>query len=288
MTDGSSDGAATDARRTLYAAPALEKAFDIIEELVRAPFGLTLSETAQRLGRSIGEIFRIMIVMERRGWLARNHDTDRYTVTEKMLLLAYQATPARALAGAAPSEMERLARESNQSCHLVVPAEGRGLVAFREAAPGPTSFALRLGAEVDLLTSCSGHVILAFSDEAARAAMLKAAAPAPDEAGLRATLDRIRKRGHAMMPSARTRGVTDVSVPVFGADGKLVAALTSPVLDYIEGGQSADPAAMRQMLGAAARRISLALSCAGEQPSSPAAAARPGCSEAVRRRRAKE
>lgn len=81
------------AAKTLYSAPALEKGFDIIELLATAPDGLTSSEIAQRLGRSLSEIFRILVVMERRLLLHKSGKTDRYSVGYHMLENALRATP---------------------------------------------------------------------------------------------------------------------------------------------------------------------------------------------------
>ena len=49
--------------KTTYSAPALEKGFDIMELLATAPDGLTSSEIAQKLGRSLSAIFRVLVVM---------------------------------------------------------------------------------------------------------------------------------------------------------------------------------------------------------------------------------
>ena len=249
------------ARKATYSAPALEKAFDIIEELGRAPTGLTVSEMGQRLGRSISEIFRIMIVMERRGWLAKDPDTDRFSVTYKMLELAHQATPAQELTRAAPPVMYQLSQASGQSCHLVIATGGRGLVVLRESAPGPTGFALRLGAEVNLLTSCSGAVLIAFAEPDARATILREIgdAKAVRAANLDTLVATVRERGYETRPSARTRGVTDIGFPVFGFDGRVVAALTTPFLEYIDGSQRVDVDGMRELLRDSAHQISCRL-----------------------------
>jgi hypothetical protein len=47
--------------------------------------------------RSIGELFRIIIVMKRRGFVQESPDTDRYTDVYKVLGLAHRATPAQHL-----------------------------------------------------------------------------------------------------------------------------------------------------------------------------------------------
>ena len=42
-----------------YAAPALEKGLDLLEALAEAPGGLGQRELAERVNRSVGEVFRM-------------------------------------------------------------------------------------------------------------------------------------------------------------------------------------------------------------------------------------
>jgi DNA-binding IclR family transcriptional regulator len=245
--------------KATYAAPAVEKAFEILEVLTAHPGGLLVSEMAALLGRSVGELFRIVVVVEQLGYLRKSPKDDRYSVAYKLLDLAHRATPAQNLVDAARPVMSRLAAETGQSCHLVVLNEGRGLVIAREHNPGTRGFALRLGAAVDLLASCSGKVLLAFAAEEARVAAI-ARAMSSSEPLDQATLDRqlapIRKAGHAQRKSPITLGVTDISYPVFGFDGLVAAALTIPFLRLIDGSQTIDLDAARALLQTAAADIS--------------------------------
>src|SRR4051812_47223950 len=158
-----------------YAAPAIEKAFEVIELLVKWPQGALVGEMAADLGRTVGELFRIVVVMEQLGYLQKSQTTDRYTVTYKLLDLAYRATPSQDLVRAALPEMQVLAMEAGQSCHLVVPNGGRGIVIAREEQPGTRGFALKVGAHIDIVKSCSGQVILAFSNDQRREQIVRAA-----------------------------------------------------------------------------------------------------------------
>jgi len=246
-----------------YTAPALEKAFDIIELLASIPGGATLNEIAKRLDRSIGELFRITIVMERRGFLQKSPETDRYTVAYKILDLAYRATPAQHLIRAATPVMQSLALQTGQSCHLVVPNGGEGLVVAREENPGVRGFALRLGAPIDMLRSCSGHVILAFSEDTQRERLLSQAerlAPTRlDRPKLESMLKGVRNQGFDRRASPITQGVTDISYPVFGFKGNLMAALTVPFLELIDGSQKVGLSEASEHVATAAQSISSAL-----------------------------
>jgi DNA-binding IclR family transcriptional regulator len=246
-----------------YAAPALEKGFEIIELLARYPEGALVTEMAASLGRSVGEIFRMVVVMEQLGYLQRAPKSDRYTVAYKLLELAHRATPAADLLAAAMPEMRLLASETGQSCHFVVPNGGHGLVIARQENPGMRGFSLRLGAVIDMLRSCSGHVILAFSDTARAEqiigeAMGSAATPVDPE-WLSTQLEAVRVRGFDRRPSPITSGVTDISFPVLGFDGGVVGALTIPFLELIDGSQKVKLATATDLLSGASQRISSTL-----------------------------
>ena len=47
-------------------APALEKGLDLLEALAAESRGLSQKQLAERVGRSVGEIFRMLVALERR------------------------------------------------------------------------------------------------------------------------------------------------------------------------------------------------------------------------------
>jgi len=246
-----------------YAAPAVEKAFEVLELLANQPGGALISEMAVLMDRSVGEIFRIVIVLEKMGYLQKSPKDDRYTVAYKLLDLAYRATPAQDLVAIAKPAMRQLAMDSGQSCHLVVINDDAGLVIAREQNPGTRGFSLRMGAPVNMLNSCSGQVLLAFSPDEVRDHVIDSAMAASGGRADRAALERrlpiIRKQGHEKRKSPITRGVTDLSYPVFGFDGGVVAALTIPFLELIDGSQMVDMDTAKMLLKGAAADMSVAM-----------------------------
>lgn len=247
-------------RKGSYAAPALDKAFLIIELLANHPQGMLVSEMATALGRSLGELFRIVVVMEEARYLEKSPIDDRYRVTYKFLDIAYRATPARQLTAAALPEMQSLALTVGQSCHLVVIEGGAGLVIAREENPGTRGFALRMGASIDIVASCSGKVLLAFAPPAQLGRIIDRAELAQGRpigrVRLAEDLERVRAQGYELRESPITRGVTDISYPVFGFGGDCMAALTIPFLETIDGSQSVTIAEARLILAEATARIS--------------------------------
>ncbi|MGN6363145.1 IclR family transcriptional regulator [Asticcacaulis taihuensis] len=235
----------------VYSAPALEKGFTILELLSEFPGGLTITEMAGKLGLSVSEIFRVIMVMERQSWI-RRHAGDRFRVTLRLLELGFKATPVDDLVQTAAPFMRELSHRIEQSCHLAVRNGDRGMIVYRQQTPGPTVFATRVGAEIALPATCSGHVLLAFNAVNDGAHISEVGI----DSTLENTLRKIRTRGYEMMKSTRTLGVTDISCPIFGGNGVALAALTVPFLQLIDGTQKVDRDEARLILQETTRQIS--------------------------------
>ena len=145
-----------------YVAPALDKGLDILEALTDAEHGLSMAEIAEQLQRSMSEIFRMVITLERRGWVTTDHG-DRYHLSSRMFELAHRNRPVRTLVEAALPAMQAIVRQTLQSCHVSIADSGRVLVIAHVEAPGTVSLSVRTGSVVNLFTTASGQILLAFS-----------------------------------------------------------------------------------------------------------------------------
>ncbi|MCG8354572.1 MAG: IclR family transcriptional regulator [Kiloniellales bacterium] len=250
--------------RPRYSAPALEKGLDIIELLSDARQPLSMAQVAQRLERSRSEIFRMLTVLEARGYIARGETSDHFSITNKLFDLGMRKPPIRGLLEIALPEMRILAREIGQSCHLAVASGDHNVVIARAENPGEESFAVSLGYRRHLADSTSGRVLLAFQDETQRERLLAAArrtAPAGyDEGALTRALNRIRNRGYERAVSRSLVGITDIGAPIIGAQDAAVAALTVPFVKRVA--VAHDMEAAIDAVRAAAARISAVIAIA--------------------------
>jgi DNA-binding IclR family transcriptional regulator len=235
---------------------------DIIELLADAESGLSVSEISQRLKRRMSELFRIIVVMEQRRWLQKDPETSRYSVTYHVLKLAHRGTPTQTLTSAAAPVMQELSTVINQSCHLVVRSGTQGLVILRqENQKRHANLSVRLGAVIELVSSCSGYVLLAHLDPAEREQLLRRI-PRPRGMSIskvEAVLEKVRKRGYEIHPSPITAGVTDIGYPIRGFDGKVMAALTIPYLHVLDNSLPTTVDKTRRLIEEASRRISQSL-----------------------------
>ena len=261
---------ATHAKKNLtsYAAPALEKGLDILEFLANAPAAQTQQQIAGALGRSVSELFRMLDVLERRGFIARDAASASYRLTLRLFELAHREPSTRRLLDAALPLMDALAQSTGQSNHLVVHYTDRIVVVGQTDSPGDMGFSVKLGAHFPFRADrVSVRVLTAFQTPERRAALIDLMIsndPAPPSA---ATLSRhigtIARQGYEERISDTLPGITDICFPVFDASGAAVATLTQPFLKQREMKMSI--AAARRTHAETAARLSQKLGF-GEMP----------------------
>src|SRR5437879_13169915 len=76
-----------------YPTPALEKGLDALELLAIESQGLTKTEVARRLGRTVSEVFRMLVCLETRGYIARSSGYESYSLTLHLFKLGYEPPP---------------------------------------------------------------------------------------------------------------------------------------------------------------------------------------------------
>jgi DNA-binding IclR family transcriptional regulator len=246
----------TDEERTTYSAPALEKGLDILELLSSVSKPMGLSDISQAVGRSKSEIFRMLIVLERRHYLERTMGNDLYTLTNRLFLLGMERPPLKGLLDIAMPMMHQLSDDTQQSCHLVVPSEQYMVVIARIDPPADLGLVVRIGHRRPVLEGTSGLVLAAFQHEAIRRRWIAdygGELSPKQRSALDEKLHEIAKRGYAAIKSTVVPGITDISVPVL-RNGAAEAALAIPYMK-----RSGVPVSLReatQMLGDVAATIS--------------------------------
>jgi DNA-binding IclR family transcriptional regulator len=219
-----------------YSAPALEKGLDILEMLARSEHPLTQKDMAQQLGRSVGEIYRMVSCLVSRNYLAVVDD-NAYVVTTKLFELAQSNPPTHRLLLEAQAVMQRLAGELDQSCHLTIYGQGKQVVLYKVDSPSGMGFSVRAGAELDVLISASGRVLLAFQDEETRSLRIQESIqrrPAHADPQIESVLDSVRATGYESIPSVQVRGLYAVAFPVLDTQGRAIAALTVPYAERLD------------------------------------------------------
>jgi DNA-binding IclR family transcriptional regulator len=239
-----------------YAAPALEKGLEILEILCRSEKPLSQKQIAQALGRSVGEIYRMLTCLVSRDYVVETDDS--YSVTTRLFELAHANPPTHRLLLEAAPLMQLLSSDLEQSCHLTVYNQGRQVVVAKVDSSSGMGFSVRVGAELDVLVSASGHVLLAFQNAETRKLRIEESVkrrPEHKSRGIERTLDAVRACGFASIASVQVRGLFAVSFPVLDSQGHAMAALTVPYAERIDQRKRKRIPEVQKMLGAAAREL---------------------------------
>jgi DNA-binding IclR family transcriptional regulator len=219
-----------------YSTPALEKGLDILELFAGNPEGFNVSEVARRLNRTVSEIFRMLLCLEKRGYLAQSANREGYHLTLRLFRLAQEHPPTKRMVTEALPIMHNLAHELRQSCHLGVLDGGHVVILAQVDSPESTGFYVKVGSKVDLMRAATGHVILSHLTREARERAIQEWTQETGKkkpADLEAHLAKIRKLGHERRASYEVKGVVNISFPVLNSQGDAVAGLTIPYVKRI-------------------------------------------------------
>ena len=223
-----------------YSAPALDKGLDILEFLATERLPLTQLEVAQGLGRTSGEIYRMLMCLAERGYVIREAESGKFRLTLRLYELGHKQNPTMLLRHAAHLPMESLAEEVGQACHLGV-QYGRSLLTLLERMPARRiCLAVGEGAVFPLIQTNSGRVLLSRMTKDAAAELLgdDPVYTTMTESKRKAffkMLNNIRHPGELVSESSLSKGVTDISVPV-GIEGTDTFAVLT--VSYLAGANS--------------------------------------------------
>lgn len=218
-----------------YQVPALEKGLDILEHLAGQGVPLSQAQLARALGRGPNELFRMLVCLERRGYIQRDPTSGAYTLTLRLFELGHTHSPLEHLLRAAVRPMRVLAETVLESCHLSVLQHGALLVLAQEESPRPLRLSVEVGRTFPVLHTVSGRVLIAYLPGLDQEDLLRndadyAGLSPSDQRALHQRLETIRVRGYDEARSETTEGVHDLAVLVGSPQGSLQAALAIAAL----------------------------------------------------------
>ena len=222
-----------------YSVPGLEKGLDALEALAGANVPESLTQLARQLNRTSSELFRMMAVLERRNYIARDLASEGYHLTLKLYELAHTHSPVNQLLKAAALPMQKLSDAILESCHLCVLSGPLLTVIAQAESPEAVRLSVEVGYKALPLNTVSGRLMVAFLSADEREAFLKTDAffqklTVRKQKLLRADLAKIQNDGYHIAPSSRRTGL-DVSCLVGNPKVGVLAALGVP---FIPGGSN--------------------------------------------------
>lgn len=216
-----------------YHVPNLERALEILEYLDIHPEGRGMSEIAQALGFPRNSVFRITMTLLKHGYLDRQDDGNRFSLSRKVLALGYRSATEGSIVEQSMEQMRRLRDIVKETVCLSILLENEGFVL--EQVPGlhPFRFVAELGTRQPAHASAAPKAMLAYLptvelDRLLEGLVMTRLTPRTivKKREYRQELDRVRKRGFALDLGEHEVGVFCVGAPVFNRPGHPVAAVT--------------------------------------------------------------
>ena len=208
------------------------RAIDLVMALEDGP--RTLGTLAASSHLSKGTAHRLLATLAAAGLVIQDPATATYSLGPACFgILDAVVHGAGGLDVIAGPILSDLSQETRETVALYVRAGPQRICVAQAASPQPVKYAARLGMENPVYAGAMGKVLLAFSarreqDEILDRMPLVAltAATITDRSTLERALDQVRKQGYAESHGERSTGAAALSAPVFGADRRLVAALS--------------------------------------------------------------
>ncbi len=222
-------GSGQEGPRDAYSVPALDKALQVLELLADSAEGLTIAEIVSTTGRSMGELYRLVVALERHQLILRDEEHDRYTLSLRLFELAHRHPPTERLLELAQPIMDELSHSIEQSCHLAVLTPNSVLVLAAAQSPLPMQYNVRVGSQFPILEASSGIVLLAHAPSSLVTRTLSEVS-GPARSTLQRRFESVRQTGRESVASSVVTGIINLSAPVFDHRGAPVAALTVPYL----------------------------------------------------------
>jgi DNA-binding IclR family transcriptional regulator len=247
-----------------YQVRALERALDLLDAFTLAEPELSFTDLTKRSELSKGTAVRLLSILERRGFLERSPDTDRYRIglhTFELGSIYIQSFP---LETEAQPFLKELADTCGQSANLGILDQGEVVHLIVVPASRPIHFSVRSGQRDAAHSSGLGKVLLAALsddelDEVIALRGLDQRTPktltSPDT--LRAALNEVRAQGYAIDDEESVLGLTCIAAPVFDDRGRVAGAVSISGLtnEYAEPNRSAYIAAVVRAADGISQRL---------------------------------
>lgn len=214
-------------------APAVDRALSILEILAQSGSGLTLPELVDQSNLPRSSVHYLLVTLERRGYLERNHRTGRYLFSTKLLDLARGAVEGLSIAEQATPHLWRLSQATGLSA-LIGILQDDEVVLVAKVDPARASFRSTWpGKRMAMHSTALGKVLMASLPEAHVASIVRERGlPRHNEntistlRTLNQELTRVRLLGYAVDAEEDELGFTCLGVPIVSPDGMTLAALS--------------------------------------------------------------
>ncbi len=211
---------------------AVERAFAILEATAGQREGLTNAEISRRLSIPKSSASYILRTLERGGYLRRESESGRYRLGLKLLNLGRGVLSGYGLREIAISAMRGLVDRTGLTAHLAVLDRGEAVYIEKVEAPGFIKMDTWIGRRMFVHSTSVGKVLVANLPKQSVDAILQQHGLAKRTPKTITTARRfhaelaiVREQGFAVDDEENSLDARCLAVPVFDANGSVIAAI---------------------------------------------------------------
>ncbi|MGH7498299.1 MAG: IclR family transcriptional regulator [Gemmatimonadales bacterium] len=208
------------------------RALAVLDHLASADAtGLGVTELSRRLGVHRSTSSRVLMTLQRAGFVERDPVTEKYCAGERVLELASRVPPRLQLRHVAEPYLRRLEGKAGETVTLAAFQGFEAVTLAFVRSRHLLSATPENGRPAPAHCTALGKSLLAFQPESVIARVLERELVAytprtiTDIRRLRIEIDRIRKRGYALSIEERELALTGVAAPVRDSRGEVVASV---------------------------------------------------------------
>jgi len=207
----------------------LERAMTIAKVLAsEATEGsLSISELSTKCDLPLSTLHRILKAMIAQGMIEQDEQTKHYRLGTIWMELGLQVYDTMDYISKIRPELERLARDVEESVYLSKPAGLDTIIIERiDSAANPIRIYDQLGIRIPMHIGAANKALLASIPTEQAKEIINQLVPVEEMADLQAQLEQIRLQGYAISHGERTAGTSSVAVAVFNGFGDIIGAVS--------------------------------------------------------------
>lgn len=216
-----------------YKVQVLDRAVAILELLSRSSSEMSLGELTAAIGLHKSTVHRLLMVLEGHHLIDKSPLHGRYRLGMKLFELGSRAVGNLNLRERARPRLVWLVSQTGETVHLCVMDHAEMIYIDKIEPERSVRISSKIGNRVGVHCSAVGKAMLACLPDSYVRGILqqhtmtaRTAQTITDPNAFIAELERTRQRGYALDNEEAEEGVRCVALPILGADGKPVAAIS--------------------------------------------------------------
>lgn len=209
----------------------VSKTMKVLETLLENDSSLPLRELARRCGLPKSSLHRILVSLEKEGWVFQNPVNREYRMGIRFLLFAQKWRMNRELVIIATPHMETLSSLTGETVVLGVYENQEARVLHVVESQNPIKYHFRIGGLLPFTAGAMGKIMLAYSpDQLVKSILSKPLSAYTDHTivdsmELMAELEKVRQEGFSLSMEEVDIGGAAIGAPILDDHGHLVAGL---------------------------------------------------------------